>query len=49
MVGSFADVKMRVFSYIVTHDTGYAPNPFHGFLTLACCKPLIRRTAEVGD
>lgn len=40
---------MRVYSYIVTHDSGFAPNPFHGFLTLACCKPLIRRTAQVGD
>lgn len=39
----------RVFSYIVVHDTGFSPNPFHGLLTLACCKPLIRRTATVGD
>lgn len=39
----------RVFSYIVVHDTGFSPNPFHGLLTLACCKPLIRRTANVGD
>lgn len=40
---------MHVYSYIVTHDTGFAPNPFHGVLTLACCKPAIRRAAEVGD
>jgi hypothetical protein len=40
---------MRVYSYIVTHDSGFAPNPFHGVLTLACCKPMIRRTARVGD
>lgn len=39
----------RVFSYIVVHDTGFSPNPFHGLLTLACCKPLIRKTANVGD
>jgi hypothetical protein len=39
----------RVFSYVVVHDTGFAPNPFHGLLTLACCKPLIRRNASVGD
>lgn len=39
----------RVYSYVVVHDTGFAPNPFHGMLTLACCKPKIRRTAEVGD
>jgi hypothetical protein len=40
---------MRLFSYIVTHDTGFAPNPFWGFCTLACCKPVIRRTANVRD
>lgn len=39
----------RVFSYVVVHDTGFSPNPFHGLLTLACCKPLIRKTANVGD
>jgi len=39
----------RVFSYVVVHDTGFSPNPFHGVLTLACCKPLIRKTAKVGD
>lgn len=30
-------------------DSGFAPNPFDGFCTLACCKPIIRRTASVGD
>jgi len=40
---------MRVFSYIVKHDTGFSPNPFHGYCTLACCKPAIRRTAKKGD
>lgn len=39
----------RVFSYVVVHDSGFAPNPFHGLLTLACCKPKIRRNAGVGD
>jgi hypothetical protein len=38
-----------VYSYIVTHDTGFAPNPFHDHCTLACCKPAIRRTAGLGD
>lgn len=42
-------VASRVFSYVVVHDTGFAPNPFHGLLTLACCKPQIRKTAKVGD
>lgn len=40
---------VKVYSYIVAHDSGFAPNPFHGICTLACCKPVIRRTAKVGD
>lgn len=40
---------VKVFSHIVRWDTGFAPNPFHGFCTLACCKPEIRRRAAVGD
>ena len=39
----------RLYSYIQTYDTGFAPNPFHGFCTLATCKPMIRKTANVGD
>lgn len=40
---------MRLFSYVVATDSGFAPNPFWGFCTLADCKPAIRRTARVGD
>lgn len=40
---------MKLYSYIVTHDTGFAPNPFWGCCTLANCKPNIRRTASEGD
>lgn len=40
---------MRVFSYVVAHDTGFAPNPFHGWCTLACCKPRIRSQASPDD
>ena len=40
---------MKLYSYVVTHDTGFAPNPFWGCCTLANCKPAIRRTAKVGD
>jgi len=40
---------MKLYSYIVNHDTGFSPNPFWGYCTLADCKPTIRRTAEVGD
>ena len=40
---------MRLYSYILTYDTGFAPNPYHGYCTLATCKPKIRRSAQVGD
>lgn len=39
----------RAFSYIVARDYGFAPNPFYGVLTLATCKPGIRKMANVGD
>jgi sarcosine oxidase delta subunit len=39
----------RVFSYVVASDSGFAPNPFHGWCTLACCKPKIRTQAQPGD
>ena len=39
----------RVYIYVVARDFGFAPNPFHGFCTLATCKPRIRNKAEVGD
>ena len=38
-----------LFSYIVRYDSGFAPNPFHGYCTLATCKPDIRRRAKIGD
>jgi len=40
---------VRLYSYVVARDYAFAPNPFHGFCTLATCKPQIRRTAQVGD
>ncbi len=39
----------RIYSYVVRYDSGFAPNPFYGYCTLATCKPDIRRGAEVGD
>lgn len=42
-------MQMRLFSYIVARDYGFAPNPFHGYCTLATCKPKIRAAAAVGD
>jgi hypothetical protein len=40
---------MTVYSYVIEHDLGFAPNPFHGICTLACCKPQIRKRAKEGD
>lgn len=40
---------MKLFSYIVATDSGFAPNPYWGFCTLATCKPKIRRYSNVGD
>jgi len=40
---------MRLFTYIVAHDRGFAPNPFWGYCTLATCKPKIRNAAQKGD
>lgn len=39
----------RIYSYVVRYDSGFAPNPFYGYCTLATCKPDIRRHAGVGD
>ncbi len=38
-----------VYSYVVRYDSGFAPNPFYGYCTLATCKPDIRRNANKGD
>lgn len=38
-----------LYSYPITRDFGFAPNPFHGICTLATCKPKIRKSAKVGD
>lgn len=40
---------MKLYSYVVARDYGFAPNPFHGTCTLATCKPSIRRHASAGD
>lgn len=39
----------KVYVYVVDRDFGFAPNPFHGYCTLATCKPGIRNKAEVED
>ena len=40
---------MRVWSYVITTDRGSAPNYDGPNVTLAICKPRIRRRAEIGD
>lgn len=40
---------MKIFAYKVIRDYGFAPNPFHGFCTLATCKPHVRKRAGIGD
>lgn len=39
----------HLYCYKMTWDTEFAPNPYGGILTLATCKPTIRRCAKVGD
>lgn len=40
---------MTVRTYRLDHDLGFAPNPFFGWCTLACCMPAIRKSAAEGD
>lgn len=40
---------MKLYSYIVRFDVGFAPNPFHGWCTLGTCKSGMRRTVQLGD
>ena len=42
---------MKIYSYLVEHDYGLAPNPFGKYCTLVVCKPKIRksRNLKLGD
>lgn len=44
---------MKLFSYVVDHDNGFAPNPYYGICTLAHCKwkgkNNVVELAEVGN
>ena len=42
-------MKEKYFIYTITRDYGFAPNPFYGFCTLACCKSGIRHKAKTND
>ena len=40
---------MSIYSYKLTVDSGFAPNPFWGHLTLATCKPGLREHRREGE
>ena len=40
---------MKLYSYIIVSDDGYAPNPSDGICTLAYCMSTMRRTVQPGD
>jgi hypothetical protein len=40
---------MKIFAYKMTHDDGAAPCVQDGLLTLAICKPTIRKAAQKGN
>lgn len=42
---------MVIYSYLIDHDLGLAPNPFGKYCTLAVCKPQIRKSnnLSLGD
>lgn len=40
---------MKLYSYVIPRDYGFAPNPYFNYCTLATCKPRIRRCAQIGD
>src|SRR6266446_5897150 len=49
MARGAVELLMRLFSYIVARDYGFAPNPFYGWCTIATCKPMVRSAAAPGD
>ena len=40
---------MKMYTYVIPRDYGFAPNPYLGYCTLATCKPRIRKGAQIGD
>jgi len=40
---------MKIYSYVLRNDQGFAPNPFWDYCTLALDQPLIRQVAQIGD
>jgi hypothetical protein len=39
---------MKLFSYVVDHDNGFAPNPFYNYCTLAHCKYTRKKSKRRG-
>lgn len=40
---------MKLCSYVVRYDHGFAPNPYWGYCTMACCKAPLRLNLTVND
>ncbi|WP_448137577.1 Nmad2 family putative nucleotide modification protein [Sphingobacterium siyangense] len=42
---------LKIYTYVLDHDLGLAPNPFWGYCTVAVCKPKIRKSKKlkIGD
>jgi len=42
---------MKIYSYMIDHDFGLAPNPFGKYCTVSVCKPKIRKSSnlQIGD
>lgn len=42
---------MKIYSYMIDHDYGLAPNPFGNYCTIAVCKPNLRKSKnlKIGD
>ena len=38
---------MKIYSYMIDHDFGLAPNPFGKYCTIAVCKPTIRKSKNL--
>lgn len=39
----------KLYAYRIIHEVGFAPNVTGSVLTLATCKPVVRRNANIGD
>ena len=46
---SLVNDSTSLFCYTVKSDSGFAPNPNGGYLTLACQEPQLRKLAKKGD